>query len=55
MLKMLQHSWRQPQGGKEKEEGGSRDLSGPVQAKGNFFYQLPEEEALGGKMKDTEL
>lgn len=55
MLEMLVQSWRQPQGGKEKKQGESRDLSGPVQAKGNFFYQLPEEQALAGKMKDTEL
>lgn len=55
MLEMLLQSWRQPQGGKEKKQGESRDLPGPVQAKGNFFYQLPEEQALAGKMKDTEL
>lgn len=40
-----------PRRKKKKEQGKSRDLSGPVQAKGNFFYQLPEEQALAGKWR----
>lgn len=53
MLKMLRRAGDSPQEG--KEQGESRNLSGPVQAEGNFFYQLPEEQAVVGKMKDTEL
>lgn len=51
MLKMLLQSWRQPQGGKEKKQGESRNLSGPVQAKGNFSINFQKSRLWQGRWR----